>query len=290
MIERVMNSSQDGSPSGRGGRIGATAPVLAAVRSWARTRRDIVGLVYVGAHVPGAPGPYANIVVVVLTNDDARYRRDNSWIVEIDWPDGARPDGPTCDVAYGTTWSRRVALADLRLVEFAFAAPSWANDAPVDPITYLIMGHAPEILWDPEGRLARLRAALEPGLVDEAKAAEEFLRSWKGAEEFYAHWSRLPRHKWLEPMIGLVGELRRRGYDRLLRLSHRLYALELSRGVEPESGGAALSIYPFAHGLGVEGYIHDPGESRHVHLSLPTIAVSPELDLLLQQLVKERIY
>jgi hypothetical protein len=284
-----MNSHQDVRPSGTGRRIGATAPVLAAVRSWAMTRPDIVGLAHAGSHVPTTPGPYANIVIVVLTDDAERYRRDNSWIAEIVWPMGAEPDGPTSDSRYGRTWSRHVALADLRLVEFSFALSTWANDAPIDPFTYLIMGATPEILWDPQGRLARLRAALEPAPVDEENAAEEFRRSWQHAEDFFAHWSRLPGYGWLEPMIGLVGELRRRGYDRLLRLRGHHYILELSRCVEPESRGASLSILPFQHGLRVEGYLHEAGGTRHVHLSIPSMTVSPELAEILQQLAKERI-
>jgi hypothetical protein len=287
-----MNSHQDVRQSGTGRRIGATHPVLAAVRSWAMTRPDIVGLAHVGSHVPLTPGPYANIVIVVLTDDAELYRRDNSWIAEIAWPKGAEPDGPTSYNRYGRTWSRHVALADLRLVEFTFALSTWANDAPIDPRTYLVMGEIPEILWDPEGRLARLRAALEPALVDEEKAADEFQSSWKRAEEFYAHWSRLPRHEWLEPMIGLVGELRSRGYDRRLRHGHSLYILTLSRSIEHglRDDQPYLSIVPLENGgLEIGGSLHDTGGIRQVHLTLSTVALPPVLDNFLQQLAKERI-
>ena len=287
-----MNSHQDVRQSGTGRRIGATAPVLAAVRSWAMTRPEIVGLAHVGSHVPGTPGPYANIVIVVLTDDAERYRRDNSWIAEIAWPKGAEPDGPTSYSRYGRTWSRHVALADLRLVEFSFALSTWANDAPIDPHTYLVMGEIPEILWDPEGRLARLRAALEPALVDEEKAAQEFHRSWEHAEEFYAHWSRLPRHAWLEPMIGLVAELRRRGYDRRLRHGHSVYILKLSRSIEHGLRGDQpfLSILPLKDGgLEIGGYLRDTGGIREVHLTQSTVALPPVLDSFLQQLARERI-
>jgi hypothetical protein len=177
-------------------------------------------------------------------------------------------------------------------VEFSFALSTWANDAPIDPFTYLIMGGWPDILWDPEGRLARLRAALEPAPVDEEKAAEEFQSSWKRAEEFYAHWSRLPRHEWLEPMIGLVGELRSRGYDRRLRHGHSLYILKLSRSIEHglRDDQPYLSIVPLENGgLEIGGYLRDTGGIRQVHLTLSTVALPPVLDNFLQQLAKERI-
>lgn len=166
-----------------------SAPLLAAIQSWASTRPDIVGLLFVGSHGRGTPGPYSEVAVVVLTTDPARYRSDKQWHAKIAWPRGAEAEGPTCEVEYGRTWSRHVALTDLRLVQFTFALPSWADTAPIDPGTYLVVGTVRQILWDPEGRLARLSAALEPGVVDDPAAAKEFMRSWEGAEESYSQWA-----------------------------------------------------------------------------------------------------
>lgn len=269
-----------------------SAPLLAAIQSWASTRPDIVGLLFVGSHGRGTPGPYSEVAVVVLTTDPARYRSDKQWHAKIAWPRGAEAEGPTCEVEYGRTWSRHVALTDLRLVQFTFALPSWADTAPIDPGTYLVVGTVRQILWDPEGRLARLSAALEPGVVDDPAAAKEFMRSWEGAEESYSQWAVPTRFHWLAPMRGLVQELRHRGYARLFRCGYSAYRLLLSRSMEHGLRGDQpyVLIWPReGGGLQIEHQLRAPGGVQNKSFTLATVSLTRELGEILQRLAQEKI-
>ena len=120
-------------------------------------------------------------------------------------------------------------------------------------------------------------------MIDSTVEAE-FKKSWERAEEFYTGW--------LTPMSGLVKELRSRGYDRLFRHGHTAYLLVLSRSLKHGLRGDQPSIMFFPQG---DGTLHVHCELRGPRglvprtFTLPSVALTPELDRLLGRLAQEQV-
>jgi hypothetical protein len=126
-----------------------------ALRDWARLRADILGVAMVGSYARGTAGPESDVDFVVLTTAPASYRAGD-WPTQIAWPagDDVRPEWS--DVSYGALWARHLAFASGTRVEVGFAAPTWAQVAPVDPGTWAVVSAGCVVVWDPSGLLAAL--------------------------------------------------------------------------------------------------------------------------------------
>jgi hypothetical protein len=111
----------------------------------------------VGSHARGAPRPDSDIDLVLLAKDPDRFRLDETWVDQIDWPSIGAHLQTWVDEGYGTAWSRRVWL-DCGEVELTFAGLSWADVNPADAGTRQVIAAGCRILHDPDGLLARLRS------------------------------------------------------------------------------------------------------------------------------------
>jgi len=58
---------------------------------------------------------------------------------------------------------------------------------------------------------------------------EEFSQSWGWMEQYFANLSSKEDWDWIKPICGLIGELRRQGYDRQFRAGQSMYLFVLSR-------------------------------------------------------------
>jgi uncharacterized protein len=131
-----------------------------ALRAWARPRADIVGVALVGSYARGSAGPESDVDFVVLTTAPASYR-NGDWPRQIEWPAGDDVRTEWSDVSYGALWARHLEFASGTRVEVGFAAPTWAQIAPVDPGTSAVVRAGCIVLWDPLGLLAALRRVVD---------------------------------------------------------------------------------------------------------------------------------
>lgn len=130
--------------------------LLAQIIAWGRADASLRALALVGSHARGAARPDSDVDLVCLVRDPAAFR-DAAWVSQIVW--GAPVEG-WHDRDYGALWSRHVQVAGAPEVEMGFAPLSWANTQPVDPGTQQVMSDGHRILYDPDGRLSRLAAAV----------------------------------------------------------------------------------------------------------------------------------
>jgi hypothetical protein len=119
-----------------------------------------------------------------------------------------------------------------------------------------------------------------------------FRASWDRAEEFYLDMAGDKRLGWLSPMAGFVRELRGRGYDRLFRHGHAAYILVLSRSLKHglRSNQPYVQFLPRTDGsLFIECQLRGAQRIVRQSFTVASIAVTHELDQLIQRLAKEAI-
>jgi hypothetical protein len=84
--------------------------IIQVVLGWVRSQPDIRAVAVVGSHARRTPRPDSDIDLVLLAMDPDRFRLDETWVDQIDWPSiGAHPE-TWADEDYGAAWSRRVWL------------------------------------------------------------------------------------------------------------------------------------------------------------------------------------
>jgi predicted nucleotidyltransferase len=131
-------------------------PFLVELREWAARQEAISGVLLVGSHARGEARDDSDVDVVLLTPAPEQYLGDRSWVerfgsaervVEEDW---------------GRVTSLRVWYADRMEVEFSWTDPGWAA-LPPDPGTRQVVVDGARILFDRDGALAALLAAVPRG-------------------------------------------------------------------------------------------------------------------------------
>lgn len=137
-----------------------TEAILRVAAGWAASQPDILGLALVGSWARGTARPDSDIDLMVLAQDPERFRRERTWLFEIDWALVGLPVIGWRDADYGAVWSRHVTLADAVEIEFAFGPLAWANPAPIDEGTFEVAAHGLRPLHDPHGQFAALLVAL----------------------------------------------------------------------------------------------------------------------------------
>ena len=130
------------------------AQLLTVAMRWAESRADVLGLALVGSHARGTAHDGSDVDLLLLVSDPASFRAGAAWLREVQWSSLGLEVVACRDVAYGAVWSRHVALSDGSEVEFSFAAPSWANTAPVDPGTRRVISGGWRVLLDRHGLLS----------------------------------------------------------------------------------------------------------------------------------------
>ncbi len=142
------------------GRSEQVQQVLAAVTGWAEAR-SVRGLALVGSYARGEARPDSDADLLLLVNDPNLFRVDTAWIAGIDWSRAGVHPVTYRDAQYGAVWSRHVQLDEGPEIEFCFAPPSWAGIEPVDAGTRRVVMDGCRVLYDPEGILSTLCAAVQ---------------------------------------------------------------------------------------------------------------------------------
>jgi predicted nucleotidyltransferase len=131
-------------------------PFLTALRQWVETQEEIAGALLVGSHARGQAREDSDVDVVLLARAPARYLAERAWVGRF---------GPVARVAeedWGRVTSLRVWYAGGLEVEFSWTDPGWAA-LPPDPGTRQVVADGAAILFDREGVLDALLAAVAPG-------------------------------------------------------------------------------------------------------------------------------
>jgi hypothetical protein len=131
--------------------------LLTAVRAWVADRPDVVAVALVGSWARGDARPDSDVDLVLVVRDIAGYLAFPGWLAAFGKP------GDTAREAHGVATSLRVWYADGPEVEFLLATPVWCETDPVDPGTAEVVRGGLMAVYDPEGVLARLVAAVGGG-------------------------------------------------------------------------------------------------------------------------------
>ncbi len=128
---------------------------LTELNEWAATQEEITGLLLVGSHARGQARPDSDVDVVILTRAPERSLEDASFIRR--FGSAARVE----EEDWGRVTSLRVWYDDGPEVEFSLTDPGWAS-LPADPGTAQVVSDGARILFDRDGALAALLAAVPP--------------------------------------------------------------------------------------------------------------------------------
>ena len=129
---------------------------MARARAWAAAQPDVHALGLAGSWARGAATMASDIDLVVLTDDPGPYVATIGWVE----PATGRPGSIVRTQSWGPLTERRVQLPTGLLVEYGFAPPSWAGVHPLDEGTAGVVADGFAVLYDPEGLLAGLVAAV----------------------------------------------------------------------------------------------------------------------------------
>jgi predicted nucleotidyltransferase len=140
---------------------GSASPALAAVegvveaaRTMARDEPSIRAIALVGSCARGTAGAESDIDLVVLTFEPERLCRRRDWFTRF---------GPVDLVGqrqFGAVTERRLRRDDGVEIEVGLTAASWADTDPLDGGTARVVREGFIIVFDPDGLLARLEAAV----------------------------------------------------------------------------------------------------------------------------------
>jgi hypothetical protein len=146
-----------GAAAGRGRASPALAAVdgvLEAARTMARDEPSIRAIALVGSCALGTAGPASDVDLVILADDPAPLCRRSDWFSRF---------GPVVlcgQRQFGEVTERRLRRDDGLEIEIGLAALSWAATEPVDGGTARVVREGFTIVFDLDGLLARLEAAV----------------------------------------------------------------------------------------------------------------------------------
>jgi hypothetical protein len=120
---------------------------------------------------------------------------------------------------------------------------------------------------------------------DQMSIAEKFSKSWDETVEYFTHLSGdQVQWTWLKPILGLIAELRARGYDRQFRAGQSMYRFVLSRSPEWSLYlDVYLSMEVQSEG-GMIAWFLEPNEVI-TEIKLERVELAPELEDLLARLL-----
>jgi hypothetical protein len=122
---------------------------------------------------------------------------------------------------------------------------------------------------------------------DQLTIAEKFSKSWDEMVEFFTHLSAERyqyKYAWLKPLLGLIAELRARGYDRQFRAGQSMYRFVLSRSPE---WSLYLDVYLSMEVQSEGGMIvcFIQRNNPMIEIKLERVELAPELEDLLARLL-----
>jgi uncharacterized protein len=128
--------------------------VLEAAAAMARSEPSILAIALVGSCARGTAGPESDIDLVILADDPVPLCRRSDWFTRF---------GPVVlqgQREFGDVTERRLRRDDGVEIEVGLTAPSWADTDPVDGGTARVVREGFTIVFDPDGLLAQLQAAV----------------------------------------------------------------------------------------------------------------------------------
>lgn len=128
--------------------------VLARAAAWVAGRPDVRALALVGSWARGTATVESDVDLMLLTEDPAPYTGSDVLVRGLGAGDLVRTR------TWGPVTERRLALRSGLEVEVGVALPTWAAVDPVDEGTRRVVGCGMRVLYDPDGLLAGLVAAL----------------------------------------------------------------------------------------------------------------------------------
>ncbi|MBM3695129.1 MAG: nucleotidyltransferase domain-containing protein [Actinobacteria bacterium] len=131
--------------------------LLDGVAAWAAQCPGVGAVALVGSYAGGRARPDSDVDLVVLATDPAVLLGDRGWLHRFGAPESVAVE------SWGAVTSLRVHYTDGLEVEWGLAAPLWAAVDPLDPGTARVVAAGLRPLYDPDGLLARLSAAVAVG-------------------------------------------------------------------------------------------------------------------------------
>lgn len=128
--------------------------LIARARGWATRRSDVRGLALVGSWARGDADQDSDVDLVVLVDEPGNLLRDDAWTTELGATSVLRTK------SWGALTERRLALPSGLEVDVGIASVSWATTSPVDGGTRQVASAGISVLFDPDGLLAELIAAI----------------------------------------------------------------------------------------------------------------------------------
>jgi hypothetical protein len=117
----------------------------------------------------------------------------------------------------------------------------------------------------------------------------EFAASWDGAERFFAEIMTHTPLEYMDSMLELIAELRKRGYDRKFRAGTQMleFLLSRSRQYGLQAGQAVLRIELHPKGGMKVRYFQRP--DADINLKLQKVEITPAVADLLKRLLAQPI-
>ena len=133
--------------------------LIAAIKSWASGRPDVRALAVAGSWARGTARADSDLDLLILANEPACYRTDQSWLRELKLPSPYRVVfNRVAD--YGAAWSCHVLLEPHAKLELTFCEVSWASTSPIDEGTRRVVTDGLRVICDTDGHLSRLISAI----------------------------------------------------------------------------------------------------------------------------------
>src|SRR5687768_9570365 len=123
---------------------------------WAGEQPDVDAVALVGSHARDAAREGADVDLLILTADPAKYVQDHSWLAVFGEVRELRVEN------WGRVTSLRTFYAEGLEVEYGFAAPDWAA-VPMDAGSVSVISDGMKILFDPLGILRAVQRDVESG-------------------------------------------------------------------------------------------------------------------------------
>jgi len=130
--------------------------VVTAVIEWAKTQGNVRAVGLDGSWASGRPRMDSDLDVVVLVTTKDDYVTRAEWVSLA----SGSPGRIVKTKDWGPLTERRVQLPSGFEDEYGFAPTSWASVDPIDPGTAQVISDGFQVLYDPDGLLAKLVQAI----------------------------------------------------------------------------------------------------------------------------------
>jgi hypothetical protein len=125
---------------------------------------------------------------------------------------------------------------------------------------------------------------------DNTEFEQQFVESWGFIDEFYGDLVPIPSWAKLEPIFGLIRELRMRGYDCQFRAGQSIYLFILSRskqqGLRDDQAFLRINLVVEGHAMLVT-YLEPPNDP--IEIAFDRVEITPAFEQLLERLLAHPI-